>query len=573
MMRNLVHYYLDSFTDNCRTKKYLLNVVFALAGRSHESNFISVLCKKCANAACIAYDLKSRDSQFSELFKDSFLLIFFTASQILDHEVKGSLSFEETKDGLEKMFDTPMIISFDDWERMTDGMALCNLFERIEEAQFHTMIRNELRTYIEASITKGMRVTSRGCYENAVISALRVLLIRMDPEALGDKHAKVCLRSASLRRSSAATLLEPAMGDCHSRSESPKERSLDILLEQLSGSDSPSTMYGRRVARATARAERFALPCSIGSPSFPNGAWLSGELASTESNCKPGIQSLCLVDNTSPVIISGLFGLLQQVRDEKTRQLQQLNDDNSTFREIQNMLLSVSAATAHDQTFSKAQKTQLHQDNSPSAAVSVNGSTSSSLFQGGHCLQKGGRCLGPNESEAAAETSMHLAREEAVACVTLSERPGAEIAVDICAENTACGTSSRMLDIVQTRPGVCVRLVLAVIYPSLKTLEIQVLDALREALCCPRYDQVSVRKLLRTSGETLVSVLWRPDEDKQELVELYLYDTQDVGALRCTGEQLAELFLQRLGDERTRLQLPWCNIREGRLISEFTGIG
>ena len=112
--------------------------------------------------------------------------------------MRGSVSFEETKDGLAKIFNPPMHISFDDWERMTCGMELCDELEQVDEATFHTMIQNEIRAYIEASITKGMRVTSRGSFENAAISALRVLLIRLDPQDLSGFAGRSYSRPTSL---------------------------------------------------------------------------------------------------------------------------------------------------------------------------------------------------------------------------------------------------------------------------------------------------------------------------------------------------------------------------------------
>ena len=63
--------------------------------------------------------------------------------------MRGFLCFEEMKDGLAKIFMPPMHISFDDWERMTHGMDLCNEQEQLDEAAFHKMIQNEILKLIK----------------------------------------------------------------------------------------------------------------------------------------------------------------------------------------------------------------------------------------------------------------------------------------------------------------------------------------------------------------------------------------------------------------------------------------
>ncbi len=44
-------------------------------------------------------------------------------AQALDDDVSGAISFEELRDGLERITSPPVRISFDDWEHITRGFT------------------------------------------------------------------------------------------------------------------------------------------------------------------------------------------------------------------------------------------------------------------------------------------------------------------------------------------------------------------------------------------------------------------------------------------------------------------
>ena len=506
-----------------------------------------------------------------------FVCVFIC--QILDHEVKGSLGFEEMKDGLAKMFTTPMLISFDDWERMTDGMALCNIFERVEEAQFHIMIRNEIRTYVEASISKGMRVTSRGSFENAAVSALRILLIRMDRQDSPRPARKPEMLShrSSVRYDTqiGATIAGRRGSGFVKRGERCSESSEEGGESEASqeGRSSPPTLTnGRRIARAAARAERIWLgPVSERMSSLRNGA-KNGDPAATGGGKllvdvgQVGCDTRTGLDASQQGSLlprARLIQQLQMVLDEKSRQRQQLIDDNAAFRELRDLLICMAVDNTSPRTLAR---TSLHANTSlsPGRERSASSSRAGYLPQSPACESKH-RWAGLD-----GESRNHVLdcdRE----CVTVSERPWAEFGLDLWCDSSASGPIFPAPEAEPSRPCVCLHLVMAVLYPSLKALEIQVLEGLREAHCCPRYDQVSAREQPSSVAAAYIGSDKDSDEalTRKHFVELWLHDTDDLGPMRCSGEKLAEVVLQNLNDDRARMQLPWCNVRVGKLVYRF----
>eukprot|EP00291_Cryptomonas_curvata_P030585 CAMPEP_0172207426 /NCGR_PEP_ID=MMETSP1050-20130122/33828_1 /TAXON_ID=233186 /ORGANISM="Cryptomonas curvata, Strain CCAP979/52" /LENGTH=327 /DNA_ID=CAMNT_0012886741 /DNA_START=103 /DNA_END=1083 /DNA_ORIENTATION=+ len=325
----------------------------------------------------------------------------------------------------------------------------------------------------------------------------------------------------------------------------------------------------RRTERSAARVERFS--------SFPFDYKAQTILPANKDIClseETLEDKICHCrysgDHNPPVseVPQPRAQLLKQLRlvlKDKVQQRQQLLEDNAVFREIQSLLLSAAGT-------GRGSKANIDP---------VSSNRSLLLSQADDCLLTGKSDIlrassapelksrmpsaAPSHMEGPACSDVDRDVEALDAglleCVTLSEKPAAEF--HMCqswhgvSDEGACCLGRLLSSPSLSRPcsGFYVQLILSVPYPSLKALEIQVLEALHDVHCCPRYNQVSAQNM--PGGVWPAAMADYEAVAEGQAVVLIFSDTSDTGPLSCTGEQLANLLLSRQGDEKLRQQLPW----------------
>mmetsp|Transcript_75962 Transcript_75962/g.203551 ORF Transcript_75962/g.203551 Transcript_75962/m.203551 type:complete len:516 (-) Transcript_75962:399-1946(-) len=112
--------------------------------------------------------------------------------KVLDCDLGGTLSFQEMADGLRKMnFSPAIMITQDDFARMTRYGEMCDEEGCLTPEQFEIMMRTEIETHIEHKVASAYEMTTQK--ESAETAALlaAVKLLTMQTSASNKGHASM----------------------------------------------------------------------------------------------------------------------------------------------------------------------------------------------------------------------------------------------------------------------------------------------------------------------------------------------------------------------------------------------